>query len=322
MSEEQAPYELSDRAVISEARESIHEISKHYAMIPDDLVRSGKLGAIAVYAALDRIAKDNKTQADVAISFLAVYCDLSTSTVQKAIAWLVDQQYIRVIHVGPGRQSNRYILPFRESRLNLDGRNTPITSAENTNDISVICQQSNRSQERGQETPSVPSDFFQKSSVTAGGTTPGKKEVDEIFRERMRVKYGGILTDIDDRIDECLAHPATQKHKDMQLTVQGWLRRDSEKLTPRTSSTPASRVMSSTAPTASGKKQFEYALDAEPIGPHDLIGHRGKSFDIPYSYTEEGKKEIEECRAIKEQKDKEKEARNVAAGRKFWEDER
>lgn len=84
-------------------------------------------------------------------------------------------------------------------------------------------------------------------TIKALSKEPGRSlKVDESFRERMRSKYENILTDIDDRIDECLAHPTTQKHKNKQLTVQGWLRRDAERtragviarLAPSSSSTP------------------------------------------------------------------------------------
>lgn len=306
MSEELSVYgepEITRKpAVESEIRTTIQEISKHYAMIPDDLVRSGKLGPIAVYAGLDRIARGDKTQTEVAISFLATYCELSTTTVQKALTWLGESHFIEVVRVGPGRQSNRYILPFRKSRL-----------SEYDNQISTkigrICQQSNRTQESAQEAPSVPSDFSAKSSVTPGGTSPEvgvhvsinpsvkqtqPVEVDENFRERMRVKYNGILSDLDDRIDECLAHPTTQKHKNKQLTVQRWLRIDSEKSKLGTNSAPRAGP-----PTTPPRKESE----------------------IPYAYTQEGQQKRREWLKAWSKEGDERAARNVAAGRRAGENE-
>lgn len=60
--------------------------------------------------------------------------------------------------------------------------------------------------------------------------TPEIVEVDEEFRERMRVKYQGILIDIDDQIDECLGYPTTLNHPNKKLTVQRWLRTNAQKL--------------------------------------------------------------------------------------------
>jgi len=212
MSEEHAAY-----GVVSEARQAIREISEHYAMIPDDLVRSGKLGPIAVYAALDRIARGNKTETEVAISFLSVYCELSTSTIQKALTWLSENQYIEIIRVGPGRQSNRYILPFRRARL---AKNDNQISTE----ISEFRQQSNSNQEDIQEPPSGPSDS-KESSVPTGSKKASKKpkEITEAFRQRMREKHAKDSIAVDDEIDRAMNHTASKKAVDIELYVQHWL---------------------------------------------------------------------------------------------------
>lgn len=53
--------------------------------------------------------------------------------------------------------------------------------------------------------------------------------VDEPFRELMRKKYSGSLSDIDDRINEALNHKSALKWPNQQLHVRGWLRRDAER---------------------------------------------------------------------------------------------
>lgn len=137
MSEERGKYETG---VISELRQVIAEVQGHYAIIPDELVRSGEPSAIAVYAALDRIARGDKTQTETAISYLAEYCHQSSRTVQRALNWLETNGFISAQRVGPGRLSNRYFLPFRSARL-----------AKNTNHIGTEIgqnyQQTNSNQE-------------------------------------------------------------------------------------------------------------------------------------------------------------------------------
>lgn len=55
------------------------------------------------------------------------------------------------------------------------------------------------------------------------------KLVDDAFRQAMRERFSSTLTDIDERIDEALAHKAAAKYKDQQKYVLGWLRRDAER---------------------------------------------------------------------------------------------
>jgi len=55
-----------------------------------------------------------------------------------------------------------------------------------------------------------------------------KKEITEEFRERMRQKYKDSLTEVDDRIDECLGYPTTERWLDKEKCVQRWLRKDAE----------------------------------------------------------------------------------------------
>jgi len=53
-------------------------------------------------------------------------------------------------------------------------------------------------------------------------------EIDEDFRIRMKARYPD-LSDLDERIEEALAHSSAAKYKDQQAYVRGWLRRDTER---------------------------------------------------------------------------------------------
>jgi hypothetical protein len=89
--------------------------------------------------------------------------------------------------------------------------------------------------------PSIEPSLVIEASVPSepsASITPQKVEVDEPFREKMRTKFGNKLTDIDDRIDECLAYPTTQAKPNKQLTVQGWLRRAVEYTPPSSARSP------------------------------------------------------------------------------------
>jgi hypothetical protein len=56
-------------------------------------------------------------------------------------------------------------------------------------------------------------------------------EVDEPFRERMRQKYSAALgDDVDDMIAEALGHKARLKRTDLQAYVNGWLRRERQRV--------------------------------------------------------------------------------------------
>ena len=68
-----------------------------------------------------------------------------------------------------------------------------------------------------------------------GGTTPGEKrarktEIDDVFRASLKERFAGKLTDIDERIDEALAHKAARSYSDLQVYVRNWLRRDAERI--------------------------------------------------------------------------------------------
>jgi hypothetical protein len=56
-------------------------------------------------------------------------------------------------------------------------------------------------------------------------------EVDEEFRVKMREKYRATLAlDVDDHIAQALGHKAMQNYPDLQAYVNGWLLRESKKL--------------------------------------------------------------------------------------------
>ena len=67
-----------------------------------------------------------------------------------------------------------------------------------------------------------------ESPLNPHRTTKAVVEVDEVFRTRMRAKYLDTLSEVDERINEALAHSQAGKYQNKQLYVQGWLRRDAE----------------------------------------------------------------------------------------------
>lgn len=105
-------------------------------------------------------------------------------------------------------------------------------------------------------------------------------DVDENFRQKMRTKYGGILQDIDDRIDEALGHVSAKKYPNKQLHVQGWLRRDAEKL----------RALGSTNGTFKQNTQTDaggesLGTSSRPAKPDKYAKYAGVKFEpvIPHS---------------------------------------
>lgn len=57
---------------------------------------------------------------------------------------------------------------------------------------------------------------------------PPRIEIDDAFRGTMKKRFREILSDIDERIDEALAHDAAKKYADMPKYIRGWLRRSAE----------------------------------------------------------------------------------------------
>ena len=105
MSEERVPYR--GRGAISEAQQALTELSEHYAMIPDDLLQAGNPSAITIYGAIDRAARGDKTEVEVAFSYLARFAQMSATTVQNAVRWLEDK--VEVVLAGQ-RLRDRYEL--------------------------------------------------------------------------------------------------------------------------------------------------------------------------------------------------------------------
>jgi len=105
------PKEQTGWRVYSEAQSAIAEISGYYAIIPEELVYSHNLPALAVYAVLDRIAKHGDGFASMAR--LAQDTGMSQARVRRARDWLVEQDFIRIVRKGDGRLSTDYSLPFQ-----------------------------------------------------------------------------------------------------------------------------------------------------------------------------------------------------------------
>ena len=85
--------------------------------------------------------------------------------------------------------------------------------------------------ESAPDTPNIPlKDLLIKDTLRA----PVKKretEITEEFRAAMRERFAPTLgATVEERINEALAHKARLKYTDIQQYVQGWLRRDAERV--------------------------------------------------------------------------------------------
>ena len=209
----------------SAPQQALAEISGYYAIIPEDLIKAGKPSAVVLYGALDRIARAQKTDLQVSLSYLASYTNLSKQTVQNALLWLEQNTFIEIAHAGPGRTNNHYHLPFRQRRLNktkqMDG-NQPFEMDENHPQSNSINQKYSTNSE---ETPSV--------ANAPSGAKKKEPEVSEVFRQRMHTRFGVLLggpTGVNERIEEALNHKASNKWRKPELGVLGWLRREAERV--------------------------------------------------------------------------------------------
>ncbi len=264
---------------------------------------------------------NNETgQCNPRVKYLAKKAGLAESTVTKHLAALLKDQFIEIQHNyredGSLTSSDYSLMMLWVPHV------TPLPGPPHSPGETPARDQEPGIDPNKEPTPSVPSDFLAKSSVTPGAAAPKTEEVgihvsinpsvkriqpvevDETFRERMRVKYAGVLSDIDDRMDECLAYYATSKrHKNKQLTVQNWLRRDSEKLKSGTNSAPAAALRKGHAEEWREKS------------------NREKESEVPYQYTPEGKKETQERNEAWKRECYERAAHNLAARRRAGENE-
>jgi hypothetical protein len=230
MSEERAHYG-GQPAVISEAAQFIHELSGYYAVIPDELIRSGQSGAVTVYGALHRIARDQKKDVVASLSYLHEYCGLSIPTIRKALDFLVKEEFIEITFKGTGHLTSRYKLPFtpRTGRVK---ESVPQGETEGER----ILHQSNSNQEVYQKTPVVTSEDFDKSSTVPPGVRrkikqpPKERLITNEFLETMHERFDVVfgVEGTSERIEEALGHKSATKWPDKQAYIRGWLRRDSE----------------------------------------------------------------------------------------------
>ena len=236
MSEDRTDYWVGDQLVISVPQDAIAEISGHYAMIPEGLIRAGQPAALAVYGALDRIARGDKRQTDTSASYLASYTALGISTVRRALIWLEENQFVEVRHAGPGRTTNRYLLPFRSTRwfkMNhhmVTGEHQMVQNEPQTNSttpVVLLQEQGDAPAEDFATAVAQPSAAPKgaKAAVVAKTATPGKTFTDD-DRQRLIAKYQGRLEDPAFHIDQALNHRASNSWKIVSLGVDGWLRRE------------------------------------------------------------------------------------------------
>ena len=137
------------------------------------------------------------------------------------------------------RTSNLYRLHFVNPGGVTHAATGGVTDAPTGGTKSEVVTIINRNQSQEEPDPTV---FDSDESQTVGGETtvsrtPRTKQpkkitvVDEPFRARMRERFSAAFGQtVDERIEEAMAHKASRNWDDKQLYVQGWLRRDAEKL--------------------------------------------------------------------------------------------
>jgi hypothetical protein len=262
----------NEPAVISETHQMLQELSGYFAIVPDELVKAGNPSALAVYAILDRIGSEGKSQA--AYATIGEATGLSINTIKKSLAWLAENNFIEVISKGSGHDSSRYHLPFQRQPK---GRSTPGVSTVDTQGVNSSHR--NRDTEKGYSALSVPSDS-NESSVTTSAARITKKRVTQItdefiaeMHERFDPELGEVRTS--DQIKKAIGHIAYRKYDDKQAYLRIWLTNavdfSAGKSRAATPSTPSNAEMAELV--LSG----EYDMNGNPIKEEALDGRSGRN---------------------------------------------
>lgn len=85
--------------------------------------------------------------------------------------------------------------------------------------------------ELGIEEPTKESFTAVQDSLVRKNNHKKTTEIDQTFRDAMRERFPS-LSDLDERIEEALAHKAAANYTDLQAYVRGWLRRDAKNIGP------------------------------------------------------------------------------------------
>ena len=253
----------NEPAVISDTHQMLQELSGYFAIVPDELVKAGNPSALAVYAILDRIGSEGKSQA--AYATIGEATGLSINTIKKSLAWLTENNFIEVISKGSGHDSSRYHLPFQRQPK---GRLIPRVSMVDTQGVNSSHR--NRDTEKGYSALSVPSDS-NESSVTTSAARITKKRVTQItdefiakMHERFNPTLGEKLTS--EQITQAIGHIAYKKYDDKQAYLQGWLGRVED---PSKYKTGKPRAATASAPSNPEMAQLvlsgQYDMNGNPI---------------------------------------------------------
>jgi len=140
---------------------------------------------------------------------LAKACRISIGTVSKAKGALVKAGLIRI-----------------EKALRNGGYADTITVVDIWHENHAMYHQVKLPEPAVEQAPNDPQQEDPPSPEASGSR---KTEVDAEFRAAMIERFGAQLSDVDERIEEALAHKSSKNWKDKQAGVRAWLRRDVEK---------------------------------------------------------------------------------------------
>lgn len=181
---------------------------------------------------------------------LAADCQIPERTVRYHLTNLEQQGFLTCLQKGNQHQPSRYELhttvfaPTCEPAIS-----EPATIAATGEP--AIEGKVNRQPDAGE--PAMPR-ITSKQEGTVKGTRKRVLVVSSEFRAEMKERFGSVLQDLDERIDESLSHSAARKYDDLERYVRGWLRRDAEK--------PSSKVSSNNRQPS---RRVEAHTDAESI---------------------------------------------------------
>lgn len=245
------PERVDNSKGISDPRLALRHLNQYFAIIPEDLLFSGDASAVVVYGALDRVCKDGVGY--ISTRRLRELTGLSNSTIKRAKSLLIQEGYIIETFKGTGHRASEYQIPFQRRKLLVEqrsdsdhpggsnGAGLPESSAQGANfdpPRGIDLESPGGTNLETKESDQINQRTLDGVSVATTPETPSKKggkgkkretQVTEEFRQKMRERWGNVLTDIDDRVNEALAHQLADKYKDLQAYVNGWLRRDWER---------------------------------------------------------------------------------------------
>lgn len=266
----------NEPAVISETHQMLQELSGYFAIVPDELVKAGNPSALAVYAILDRIGSEGKSQA--AYATIGEATGLSINTIKKSLAWLAENNFIEVISKGSGHDSSRYHLPFQRQPK---GRSTSGVSTVDTQGVNSSHR--NRDTEKGYSALSVPSDS-NESSVTTSAARITKKRVTQItdeFIAEMHEQFDPMFGEkgTSEHIKDAVGYETYTHWHDKQQYVRKWFRRHIEG--PKKYKTGKSQAATPSTPSNAEMAELvlsgEYDMNGNPIKEEALDGRSGRN---------------------------------------------